>query len=91
MHIFRNIVIEVQLPLIQYYFTDKPEIVPIIIGTNNTSTIKKIAEALKPWFTDDNLFVISSDFSHYPSYKDANETDKLTALSYCFRRSSDIS
>jgi hypothetical protein len=25
--------------------------------------------------------VISSDFSHYPSYKDANENDKLTALS----------
>lgn len=73
--------LEVQLPFIQYYFTGKPMIVPIIIGTNNNSIIKKVAEALKPWFTDENLFVISSDFSHYPSYKDANETDKLTALS----------
>ncbi len=73
--------IEVNLPFIQYYFTDQPVIVPIIIGTNNTLIIKKIAEALKPYFTDDNLFVISSDFSHYPSYKDANETDKLTAMS----------
>ncbi len=38
-----------------------------------------IAEALKPWFTPDNLFIISSDFSHYPSYKDAIQMDNLTA------------
>jgi MEMO1 family protein len=73
--------IEVQLPLIQYYFKNEPLIVPIIIGTNNEKTVKKIAEALSPWFTSDNLFIISSDFSHYPSYKDAIETDNSTALS----------
>ena len=73
--------LEVQLPFIQYYFKETPLIVPIIIGTNDISTIKSIAEALRPWFTAENLFVISSDFSHYPSYKDANETDSLTALS----------
>jgi hypothetical protein len=56
-------------------------IVPIIIGTHNESTVKKIAEALKPYFTSENLFVISSDFSHYPSYKDANSTDSITAQS----------
>jgi AmmeMemoRadiSam system protein B/AmmeMemoRadiSam system protein A len=71
--------LEVQIPFIQYYYLQTPMIVPIIIGTNNTATIKAIAEALKPWFTPDNLFVISSDFSHYPSYKDAVETDNLTA------------
>ncbi len=71
--------LEVQLPLIQYYFRNNIPIVPIIIGTNNTSTIKKLAEALKPWFTPENLFVISSDFSHYPSYKTANEVDNATA------------
>jgi AmmeMemoRadiSam system protein B/AmmeMemoRadiSam system protein A len=73
--------IEVQLPFIQYYFKNKPMIVPIIIGTNNEKTVKQISEALRPWFTPDNLFVISSDFSHYPPYKEAVETDKLTALS----------
>jgi len=73
--------LEVQLPFIQYYFKDKPLIVPIIIGTNNENTIKKIAEVLKPWFTSENLFIISSDFSHYPSYKDAIGSDKSTALS----------
>jgi len=73
--------IEVQLPFIQYYFKAQPTIVPVIIGTDNQNTIKKIAEALRPWFTKDNLFIISSDFSHYPNYNNAIETDKLTALS----------
>jgi hypothetical protein len=73
--------LEVQLPFIQYYFKDKPLIVPIIIGTNNENSVKKIAEALRPWFTSENLFIISSDFSHYPPYKDAIETDNLTAFS----------
>ncbi len=71
--------IEVQLPFFQYYFKDKPLIVPVIIGTDNEKTVMKIAEALRPWFTPENLFIISSDFSHYPSYKDAVETDSITA------------
>jgi len=71
--------IEVQIPFIQYYFTGNPTIIPVIIGTTNDNTIKKIADALKPWFTEDNLFVISSDFSHYPSYKDAISADNATA------------
>jgi AmmeMemoRadiSam system protein B/AmmeMemoRadiSam system protein A len=71
--------LEVQMPFIQYYFRNNPQIVPIIIATNNTNNIRKIAEILKPWFTSDNLFIISSDFSHYPSYKTANEVDNATA------------
>jgi AmmeMemoRadiSam system protein B len=73
--------LEVQLPFIQYYFKGKPLIVPIIIGTDNENTIKKIADALKPWFTPENLFVISSDFSHYPPYKEAVEADNFIAKS----------
>ncbi len=73
--------IENQIPFIQYYFREKPTIVPIIIGTDDENTVKKIAEALRPWFTPENLFVISSDFSHYPPYKDAVENDSLTAMS----------
>jgi MEMO1 family protein len=71
--------LEVQVPFIQYYYNTTPKIVPVIIGTTSTGTIKKIAEALKPWFTPDNLFVISSDFSHYPAYEDAKKADNLTA------------
>jgi AmmeMemoRadiSam system protein B/AmmeMemoRadiSam system protein A len=73
--------IENQIPFIQYYFKEMPTIVPVIIGTDDESIVKKIAEALKPWFTAENLFIISSDFSHYPSYKDAVENDNLTAMS----------
>lgn len=71
--------IEVQVPFIQYHFKKVPPIVPIIIGTNNENTVRKIAEALMPYFTPDNLFVISSDFSHYPPYKEAVETDHMTS------------
>ena len=73
--------IEVQIPFIQSYFKNIPPIIPIIIGTDKENTIKKIAEALRPWFTPENLFIISSDFSHYPAYKDAVENDSLTAMS----------
>lgn len=71
--------LEVQVPLIQYYFKETPRLVPIVIGTTDLKTIRAIADALKPWFTDENLFIISSDFSHYPNYKDAVEIDTKTA------------
>ena len=70
--------LEVQLPFLQRKFGEVPPIVPIIISTNNFLKLKRMAEALKPYFNDDNLFIISSDFSHYPSYEDANEVDSLT-------------
>jgi AmmeMemoRadiSam system protein A/AmmeMemoRadiSam system protein B len=71
--------IEVQIPLLQYYFREMPPIVPIIIGTGDTNTLKKIASALSPYFIPENLFVISSDFSHYPPYREAVATDRATA------------
>ena len=70
--------LEVQLPFLQRRFEEVPPIVPIIISTNDFSKLKQIAETLKPYFTDDNLFIISSDFSHYPSYEDACKVDAKT-------------
>ena len=78
--------LEVQLPFLQRFFTlhstqptqAVPPIVPIIISTNDFRKLKRIAEALKPYFTDENLFVVSSDFSHYPSYEDACKMDAKT-------------
>ena len=70
--------LEVQLPFLQRHLGEVPPIVPIIISTNDFSKLKRMAEVLKPWFTEDNLFVISSDFSHYPSYEDAYEVDAKT-------------
>jgi len=70
--------LEVQLPFLQRRFSDVPPIIPIIISTNDFNKLKRIADVLKPYFTDDNLFIISSDFSHYPSYKDAYKVDART-------------
>lgn len=71
--------LEVQVPFLQYIYKDNIQIVPIVIATNRTGTIKKIAEALSPYFNSENLFVISTDFSHYPEYEAANMIDGLTA------------
>lgn len=73
--------LEVQLPFLQYKLKKEFLLVPIVIGTNNTDEIKAIADGLKTYFTDENLFVISTDFSHYPSYEDAQEIDAITAES----------
>ena len=70
--------LEVQLPFLQRRFGDVPPIVPIIISTNDFQKLKRMADALKPYFTDENLFIISSDFSHYPTYEDACEVDART-------------
>ena len=70
--------LEVQLPFLQRQFKDVPPIVPIIISTNDFAKLQQMADVLKPWFTDENLFIISSDFSHYPSYADACEVDAKT-------------
>ena len=70
--------LEVQLPFLQRRLKEVPPIVPIIISTNDFEKLQQIAEALKPYFTDENLFVISSDFSHYPSYGDACAVDAKT-------------
>ena len=70
--------LEVQLPFLQRRLGDVPPIVPIIISTNDFRKLKRIAEVLKPYFKDENLFIVSSDFSHYPSYEDACEVDART-------------
>ena len=71
--------LEVQLPFLQRRFGENlPPIVPIIISTNDYQKLKRMAEVLTPYFTDENLFVISSDFSHYPNYEDACEVDART-------------
>jgi hypothetical protein len=70
--------LEVQLPFLQRRLGEVSPIVPIIISTNDYHKLKRMADVLKPYFTDENLFVISSDFSHYPSYEDAYEVDAKT-------------
>jgi AmmeMemoRadiSam system protein B/AmmeMemoRadiSam system protein A len=71
--------IEVQLPFLQYLFKDKLCIVPILLGTQTPEECKKIGEALKPYFNERNLFVISTDFTHYPDYETSRKVDAFMA------------
>jgi AmmeMemoRadiSam system protein B/AmmeMemoRadiSam system protein A len=75
--------LEVQLPFLQYKLRNNFLLMPIIMGTHDPEICKKIAEELKPWFTAENLWVISTDFSHYPDYDDACKVDELTASAIC--------
>lgn len=71
--------LEVQLPFLQYHLKKPFKIVPVIIGTQNEDDCRLMAQALRSHFHEDNLFVVSSDFSHYPNYSDAQRTDHETA------------
>ena len=70
--------VEVQVPFLQYHLKKEFRLVPIVLGTQSEETCRKIAMALKPYFNRRNLFVFSTDFSHYPSYSDAQLADKAT-------------
>ncbi len=70
--------LEVQLPFLQYHLNHSFKLVPIVLGTQDAGMCEKIAEVLRPWFDGDNLFVISSDFSHYPAYEEAYKVDEQT-------------
>ena len=71
--------LEVQLPFLQTVFEAVPPVVPIVIGTQRLSVLQQVATLLEPYFKEENLFVISSDFSHYPSYEDAKASDLFLA------------
>jgi AmmeMemoRadiSam system protein B/AmmeMemoRadiSam system protein A len=71
--------IEVQLPFLQFLIKERLSIVPIVLGTQSPEVCKQIALALKPYFTEENLFVISTDFTHYPSYEIAKNVDAFMA------------
>jgi MEMO1 family protein len=75
--------LEVQLPFLQYKLKNEFSLVPLVLGTQNPSDCKKMAKTLEPYFIPDNLFVISTDFSHYPDYEDAKIVDLLTANAIC--------
>ena len=70
--------LEVQLPLLQYHLKKPFTIVPILLGTTDPAVCERIAEVLRPHFSKENLFIVSTDLSHYPSYQDAVTTDRRT-------------
>jgi len=75
--------LEVHLPFLQYKLGSKFRLVPVILGNCPVTDCGRIAQVLEPWFTQENLFVVSTDFSHYPSYSDAVVNDLETAMAVC--------
>jgi MEMO1 family protein len=75
--------LEVQIPFLQYKLGSRFQMVPVILGNCSVADCSRIAQILEPWFTPENLFVVSTDFSHYPSYDDAVVNDLETAMAVC--------
>ena len=82
--------IEVQLPFLQQHLKTDFSIVPVIIGSPTIETAQKLAAIFKPYLNEKNLFVISSDFSHYPDYDNARMTDLSTANAIQMNKASNL-
>lgn len=68
--------LEVQLPLIKKHLPDA-KVIPILYGCENFTNL---AETIKHfWDNDDNVFVISSDLSHFYPEKENYKIDSYTA------------
>jgi len=56
--------LEVELPILQNILNIK-NIIPIICGSINVASARTVAKALRPFYQEDILWIISSDFTHY--------------------------
>ncbi|MCA9812485.1 MAG: MEMO1 family protein [Nitrosarchaeum sp.] len=69
--------IEVQIPILQYMYTDF-KIVPITLIDQNKETALKLGEAIAKVAQKKNIMIIgSSDFTHYEPNDFAHEQDEL--------------
>lgn len=78
----REYSIENQLPFLQSVLKDF-KIVPLLFGTLSKEGVQKVADAIRPFMTDDTLLIASSDFTKYgdafsyvPFRKDIEENIK---------------
>jgi AmmeMemoRadiSam system protein B len=65
--------LEVQLPFLQCVLNDF-SIIPILIGEADP---KELSEILKPILDDSTIIIVSSDLSHFHSYREAKKIDKV--------------
>ena len=70
--------LEVQLPFLQTVLKDGFKIVPIVFGNTGGQVYAELAAALADNLGEDDLVVVSTDLSHYPSYADAKRIDEQT-------------
>ena len=67
--------IEVQLPFLQSILDDF-KVVPVAVGNATAQEVAQAIEAL--WGGPETLIVVSSDLSHYQSYRAAQSSDQST-------------
>ncbi len=82
--------IEVQLPFLQHRLHHLKNIVPIVLGVKEYDLCERIASALQPYFNNNNLFVISTDLSHYPTDEMARFIDEHTVDAICSNKASKL-
>lgn len=68
--------LEVHLPFLQAVL-DSFRLVPLAIGSAEPAEVAEVIDAL--WDGPETLIVVSSDLSHYLSYRDAQGLDRRTA------------
>lgn len=67
--------LEVQLPFLQTVL-DSFELVPLLVGGASDAAVAEVLEGL--WGGPETLIVISSDLSHFHSYREARTIDNAT-------------
>jgi len=72
--------LEVQLPFLQSVLSEFT-LVPFTVGYASAEAVAAVIEAL--WGGCETLIIVSSDLSHYHSYRDAQRFDRETADSLC--------
>jgi len=70
--------LEVQLPFLQSVLEGGFRIVPMFFGNRQEYGYAQLANVLEAVMGENDLLVVSSDMSHYPSYEDANRLDRET-------------
>jgi AmmeMemoRadiSam system protein B len=69
--------LEVQLPFLQTLLGSSFNLVPLVVGVADPEAVAQVLERL--WGGVETLIVISSDFSHYLPYEQAQAADRATA------------
>lgn len=69
--------LEVQLPFLQMILNRRIKILPAVTNMATPQQISHFLDLI--WGSDETLIVVSSDLSHYLSYKDAVKKDRHTA------------
>jgi len=67
--------LEVQLPFLQHVLKPGWQIIPIVMGYQQREVIDCTTKILYDFLDQDTLVIISSDLSHYHSYREAREID----------------